>query len=219
MNDKLAAFDMDGTLVEGRFVFALSGQLGLDGKVREIQADALKSNFEKTRMIACLFAGLAKKDFESAIESIPLTKNCERAIPAIRDLGFTMGIISDSYTTAAGYLASRLGMDFVAANELDFEGGISTGKVNMPLGWEKIGCFCKLSVCKRFHLETHARRLAVPIKNTAAIGDSRGDVCMIKRAGIGIAIAPKDSEIEAVAQKIVREPDMMQVARLLGAAP
>lgn len=219
MNNKLAAFDMDGTLLEGRFVFALSGQLGLDGRVREIQADTRLSNFEKTRMIAALFVGLARRDFESAIESIPLAKNCERAVSAIREQGFAMGIISDSYTVAAGALAGRLGMGFVAANEIEFENGVATGRVAMPLGWEKIGCFCRLSVCKRFHLETHAKRLGVSIENTAAIGDSRGDVCMLMRAGAGIAITPKDADVEAAARHIVREPDMMQVARLLGAAP
>ncbi|MEO9296000.1 MAG: HAD-IB family phosphatase [Nitrososphaera sp.] len=218
--NKLAAFDMDGTLVEGRFVFALSGSLGLDGKVREIQADARLSNFEKTRDIARLFAGVARKDFESAIESIPLAKNCERALAALRKHGFAMGIISDSYTVAAGYLAARLDMGFVAANDLQFENGVATGRVVMPLGWEKIGCFCKLSVCKRFHLETHAHRLGIAIANTAAIGDSRGDVCMVRCAGAGIAFMPKDAEIEAATGQIVREPDMMQVARLLlGAAP
>lgn len=210
---------MDGTLISGRLVFALSCKLGLDGRVKEIQADPALPNVEKTRKIAGLFAGVSRKDFESAIESIPLVKNCERAVSLLQEQGFHTGIISDSYTVASGLVAERLHMDFVAANEMQFENGVATGKVVMPMGWEQVGCFCKLSVCKRFHLEKYAREFEVAIKDTAAVGDSKGDVCMVKRAGAGIAFMPKDADIEAAAPRIVREPDMMLVARLLGAAP
>ena len=34
---RLAAFDMDGTLLSGRLVFALSEKLGNDGKVKAIR--------------------------------------------------------------------------------------------------------------------------------------------------------------------------------------
>ena len=210
---------MDGTLLSGRLVFALSERFGLDGRVRAIQADGSLPNYEKTRAIAALFAGVTRKDVESAAESIPLAKNCERAISALQEQGYRTGIISDSYTAAATAVASRLRMDFVAANELQFENGIATGRVAMPMGWEKIGCFCHLSICKRFHLEKHALELGVGIENTAAIGDTRADICMIRRAGTGIAFMPKDAEVESSTRNIVREPDMMNVARLLGAAP
>jgi phosphoserine phosphatase len=210
---------MDGTLLSGRFVFALSEKFGLDGRVKAIQAEGSLPNYEKTRMIAVLFAGITRKDVESAIESIPLAKNCERAISALQEQGYRTGIISDSYTAAARTVAARLRMDFVAANDLQFENGAATGKVAMPMGWEKIGCFCHLSICKRFYLEKHAQELGVAIENTVAVGDTRADICMIRRAGTGIAFMPKDAEVESATRNVVHEPDMMNVVRLLGAAP
>lgn len=213
----LAAFDMDGTLTTGRLVFALAERFGLDNKVRAIQADNVLENFEKTKMIAALFEGLARRDIVSAVESIPLATNCEKAIALLKERGWKAGIISDSYTAAASVVAERLGMDFVAANELEFEGDRITGRVKMPMGWQEIGCACRLSVCKRFHLEKHAKKLEVPISQTAAIGDTRADICMVRRAATGIAFMPKDGDIERAAKTVVREPDMMQVARLLAA--
>jgi phosphoserine phosphatase len=207
---RLAAFDMDGTLIQGRLVFALADSFGLSEKVRAIQAAGAPGH-EQTRAIAALFAGLAKSDLESAMQSIPLANNCEKAIAKLRGMGYKIGIISDSYTVAAGLLADRLQLDFVAANELEIINGRITGKVEMPLGWEKIGCFCKISVCKRHHLEKFSRKFGVPIANTIAVGDTRSDICMVRRAGTGVAFMPKDEEIAKATDKIVREPDLLKV--------
>lgn len=216
---KLAAFDMDGTLLDGRLVFALSERLGLDGQVRTIQADGSLAAHEKTVAIAGLFAGVTKRDVESAVESIPLARNTEQAIAVLKGRDYKMGIISDSYTAAASAVASRLGMDFVAANDLLFENNVANGKVSMPMGWEKIDCFCHLSVCKRYHLEKHADIFGVQIVDTLAVGDTRADICMIKRAGFGVAFMPKDDDVKNASENVVSTPDMMQVIRLLDAAP
>ena len=207
---RLAAFDMDGTLIRGRLVFALAGMFGLSERVRAIQARGMTGH-EQTKAIAALFAGLTNKDLQSAIESVPLTMNCEQTIAALRDRNYKIGIISDSYTAAAGVVADRLQLDFVVANELQVENGRISGRVKMPLGWEKIGCFCKISVCKRYHLEKFAHQFDVSIKNTLAVGDTRSDICMVKRAGVGIAFMPKDGEIANVTNKIVQDSDLLKV--------
>ncbi|WP_415280651.1 HAD family hydrolase [Candidatus Nitrososphaera sp. FF02] len=213
----LAAFDMDGTLIDGRLVFALAERSGLDGKVRDIQADLRLASHEKTKMIATLFAGAVRGDVVSAVESIPLAKNCEKAVALLKEQGWKVGIISDSYTVAAGAVAEKLGMDFLAANELEFDNGRATGRVRMPMGWQEIACTCRLSVCKRFHLEKYAKKFDVPVSQTAAIGDTRADICMVRRAAKGIAFMPKDDDIKSATGMVVSEPDMMHVVRLLAA--
>lgn len=207
---RLAAFDMDGTLLQGRLVFALAGAFGLTEEVKSIQSGSLQAH-EQTRSIAALFAGLSEKDIENAIRSIPLTRNCERTIMQLREQNYKIGIISDSYTVAAGLVADRLGLDFMAANELEIVGGKVSGKVRMPLGWDRIGCFCKISVCKRYHLEKFARKFAVPMERTVAVGDTKSDICMIKSAAIGVAFMPKDEQIANATDKVVHEPDLMKV--------
>jgi phosphoserine phosphatase SerB len=208
---RLVAFDMDGTLIQGRLVFALADRFGLADKVRSIQTCTPMAGHEQTKAIAALFAGLTKKDVESAIASIPFTMNCEHTIAILKDRGYKIGIISDSYTIAAGFVADRLHLDFVAANKLEILNGKITGNVEMPLGWDRIGCYCKISVCKRYHLEKIACRFCVPIENTLAVGDTKSDICMIQRAGVGIAFMPKDKEIKKASDKIVSEPDLLKV--------
>jgi phosphoserine phosphatase len=211
MLSNLAAFDMDGTLIQGRLVFALADRFDLSDKIRSIQSQRLMPGHEQTKAIAELFAGLTRKDLESAIASIPFTENCERTISALKDRGYKIGIISDSYTIAAGLVADRLNLDFVMANKLQILNGKITGKVDMPLGWDRIGCYCKISVCKRYHLEKSAQQFCVPIKNTLAVGDTKSDICMIQRAGVGVAFMPKDEEIKKASDKIVSEPNLLKV--------
>ena len=209
---RLAAFDMDGTLIQGRLVFALAGRFGLSDKVRSIlQSHRPIAGHEQTKAIAELFAGLTKKDLESAIASIPFTKNCEHTIAILKDRGYKTGIISDSYTIAASFVADRLQLDFWEANKLEILNDKITGNIEMPLGWDRIGCYCKISVCKRYHLEKIACHFCVPIENTLAVGDTKSDICMIQRAGIGVVFMPKDKEIKKASDKIVSEPDLLKV--------
>jgi phosphoserine phosphatase len=218
MLSNLAAFDMDGTLIQGRLVFALADRFDLSDKVRSIQSRRLMAGHEQTKAIASLFAGLTTKDLESAIASIPLTKNCERTIAVLKDRGYKIGIISDSYTIAAGFVADRLNLDFIMANKLQIFNGKITGKVDMPLGWDRIGCYCKISVCKRYHLEKSAHQFCVPIENTLAVGDTKSDICMIQRAGVGVAFMPKDEEIKKASDKVVSEPNLFKVLNFVNKA-
>jgi phosphoserine phosphatase SerB len=212
MDVGLAAFDMDGTLTQGRLVFALADKFGLSEKIKEIQASGQEGHLQ-TKAIAALFSGIAKSDLVNAVESIPLTKNCEKAVAVFKEKNYKLGIISDSYTLAAEMVADRLGIDFVAANQLEIVDNKITGRVHMPLGWEKIGCFCKISVCKRYHLEQQAQKFGVPMEKTMAIGDTKSDLCMIQRAGVGISFMPKDSMIAKASKNVVREPDMLIVSQ------
>ena len=218
MLSNLAAFDMDGTLIQGRLVFALADRFDLSDKVRSIQSHRLMAGPEQTKAIAALFAGLTTKDLESAIESIPFTKNCERTIAALKDRGYKIGIISDSYTIAASIVADRLKLDFVMANKLQISNGKITGRVDMPLGWDRIGCYCKISVCKRYHLEKSAHQFCVPIENTLAVGDTKSDICMIQRARVGVVFMPKDEEIKKASDKVVSEPDLLKVMNFVNKA-
>jgi phosphoserine phosphatase len=210
MDVGLAAFDMDGTLTRGRLVFALADRFGLAEKVREIQASRMEGHLQ-TKTIAALFAGITRTDLEHAVESIPLTKNAERTVAILKEKKYRVGIISDSYTVATEILMTRLGMDFVAANLLEIIDGRLTGRVDMPLGWEKIGCFCKISVCKRYHLEEQARRFGIPIERTMAVGDTKSDICMVQRAGVGVSFMPKDDMIAKASNNVVQIPDMLRV--------
>jgi phosphoserine phosphatase len=209
-NFKLAVFDMDGTVIDGRLIEVVSKKFGIYDKVKQIQSDSSISGYIKTQKIASVLKGIDEMEIMLALESIPLMKNCHEVISLLKKKGYKLGIITDSYSIAAKILANKLNLDFFAANDLKISGGIITGEINMPLGWERINCYCKISVCKRYHLEFYAKKYDVDIKNTIAIGDTKGDICMINHAGTGIAFMPKDDYIRK-SKNIINRPDLLDI--------
>lgn len=206
---RIATFDMDGTLIDGRVIFSLSEKFGFSVEVKKIQEQELPG-YVKTQRIANLLRGIESKEIRLAVASVPLMKNAENTISELKERGFKVGIITDSYTIAAEYLVEKLSLDFFAGNELQLKDDVITGKIKMPLGWDKIGCFCGISVCKRYHLEKNAQEFNIPISNSLAVGDTISDLCMIQRAGLGIAFMPKD-ELASVAPNIIAKPDLSEI--------
>jgi phosphoserine phosphatase len=207
---KLACFDMDGTIIDGRLVEVISKKFGLYDQIKQIQNDSSIFGYIKTQKIASILKGIDEKELVIAIDSISLMKNCQSIINLLKKNNYKIGIITDSYTIAAKILVNKLGLDFVAANVLQISEGLITGEVRMPLGWDKINFNCKISVCKRYHLEMYARKYGIDMKNTVAIGDTRGDICMVNNAGIGIAFMPKDDCI-GKHKNLINRPDLMDM--------
>jgi len=208
---KLVAFDMDGTLIQGRLIEVLSRKYQLSIKVKSIQTEKSLLGYQKTEIIANLLAGIRADDVIQSIDSIPLMLNAKKIVAWFKNNGYYTGIITDSYTIAAEVIAKKLELDFFAANELEVKDGIITGRISMPLGWEKNNCPCQISICKRYHLSFFANKFDVEIKDTIAIGDTRGDICMINHAGLGIAFMPKDNEILRHSKNIIRKPDLNEI--------
>ncbi len=209
----LVAFDMDGTLLDGRLVFALADRCDVREEVISIMESTLHG-YERSKAIAMLWKGLSKYDLLEALHSIPLCINARKTIEALKGYGYAVGIISDSYDLAVEHLASILGMDFGIANKLVCDDdGMITGRIEMPLGWERVGCRCMNSVCKRFHLKIIADRFGMGREHTAAVGDSNNDICMLEQAGISIAYRPKNLEVKERAMYVI--DDLYDVVDIL----
>ena len=208
---KLVVFDMDGTLIKGRLIEVISRKYDLSKKVVAIQSDTSIFGYKKTELIASLLKGIKAEEIVQAIDSIPIMKNADKIVTWFKRNGYRSGIITDSYTIAAEVVAKKLEIEFYAANELRIENGLLTGEIKMPLGWEKINCQCKISICKKYHLNHYSNLYGVNIKDTIAIGDTRGDICMIKQAGLGIAFMPKDQDIISQSKNIILNPDLNEI--------
>lgn len=203
---------MDGTLINGRLVFALGDKFGISDRIKTIMYKNILG-YKKSEEIAKLWKGLAPDDIVKAIASIPLMKGAIDVVRELKKKGHRVGIISDSYTLSTGYIAKKLDMDFHLSNIPIEKDGQLTGELRMLMGWDKIGCYCKLSVCKRFHLEKVAELFNIKPENTVAIGDTKSDLCMIQRAGIGIAFNPKDDVLASSTNKVIKKLDLKEILR------
>ena len=205
MATKLVAFDMDGTLLAGRFIFTLANRFGFTKKLETIM-EGSGPEYEKTRRIASLLEGISLEQFYHVLELIPLSTGSEAAARELKHRGHILAIISDSYTLATEWLRERLGLDYTIANELILKNGKLTGEIKMPLGWAKAKEQClKHSVCKLTALVDLSQKTGIPLTRCVAIGDNLADVCMVEEAGLGIAFEPKHPKLEKAADVIISE--------------
>ncbi len=201
---------MDGTLLDGRVIYSIGNKLGFTSEIEKITKSS-KIPYERSQRIAKFLRGLSVSEFTEIVNGIPLMEGAVETVKRLKDKNCKVGIISDSYTLATEIVVRRLNMDFHVTNMLEVKNGVITGFLKMPMGWEKIGCDCRQSVCKRYHLIHIAKKYNLNLYITVAVGDSSADLCMLNTAGIGILFNPRDGDITKNANYIVRGKDLRMI--------
>ncbi len=204
--EALAVLDMDGTLLESRSIDVLCREFGLESKLRKIDSEAAFLEEHKvSEAIARLFAGMNKSELERTFDGIRIVRGAKEFVPFLREKKFLTAIITDSYTFLASRLAERLGIDIVWGNRLEIVNGVITGRITMPLGWEKQEKCQKKAVCKLHAMYKLAQENGIGMDKTLAIGDSKSDFCIIEKAAIGVAFRPKHPEIIEIADLVIHK--------------
>jgi phosphoserine phosphatase len=200
----LAVLDMDGTLLNSRSIDILCRRLGLQTQLGEIdkRSDFLE-DYKVSEAIARLFTGMKASNLERVFDSISVVQGANEFIDFLKERKFLTAIVTDSYTFLALRLAQKLNIDIVSGNKMEIIGGVVTGRIAMPLGWKKQEDCQKKAICKLNAMYEIARKHKISMDKTLAIGDSKGDFCMIERAALGVAFRPKDSKIIKIADLVV----------------
>ena len=201
--DRLALFDMDGTLLDGRFVVELARRTRRGGRLAALLDSVAMEPVARTRAIAALFRGVPRRTFEDIAREIPLTPGAVDAVVGLRKKGYVVGIVTDSYHTAANIVRRRVFADFCIAHVMRFRDERATGAVTMaPAMRHKDGCvehdYCKLNVLR--HL---TGRLGFAASRVLAVGDSANDICMLRAAGMSVAFQPKTPLVAGAANHII----------------
>lgn len=204
---KVAAFDMDNTILRRGFIHAAADRFGFKNELINI----ITSNdnpFIRTKLIARLLKGKSIGDILAVVDSIEITPNSEKIVSELKAQGYITGIISDSYDCVTNHLKNKLGFDFTISNELEFSKSIATGEVKIPslfLSDEKSQCkhdYCKLNgliaICEKYNVD---------LKNVLFVGDSENDICCIKNAGIGVSFCSTNNYLDSVADYVIKEAD------------
>ena len=145
-------------------------------------------------------------------ESIPIVNGTKEIVVQLKQRGYIVGIISDSYDCITNHIKTKLGMDFSLSNELEFSKSICTGEVKFLHFFSATQkSLCKHSLCKTNALLSMLEKYNIPKENCIAIGDSINDLCMIKEAGLGIAFCTKDELVNHHADIVIHEPNFTEL--------
>ncbi len=207
---KLAIFDMDGTLLEGRTILALAGKFGFLGHAEEIMSNEHDSVI-RMKKLALMLRGKTLAEFLEVIDAIPIMRGANELIAELKRLGYTIGIVSDSYDLAAERLKEKLGLDFAIANNLGIMNGVLTGEVTLPSIWV-VGSFCtEHKICKLNVIQALAMKAGITLNDCLAVGDNVADCCMLKHAGIGVAFSPKAECVRQSANIVIEQSDLRKI--------
>jgi HAD superfamily phosphoserine phosphatase-like hydrolase len=212
--ERLALFDMDGVLLDGRFIVELAKRTGKAEDLKQFLDNRTLHADDRTRKIAELFAGVSKGVFEETVKSIPLMRGAIETVVGLRKAGFRVGIISDSFQIATENVRRRVFADFSCAHLMRFRNDKATGQITLsPAMVHPTGCrehtHCKVNV---FHHV--AEKFQISARHVAAIGDGENDICLLSKVEHSFAFEPKSPRVRAAAKYTVRG-DLSKVLTLL----
>lgn len=209
--NKLVIFDMDNTLLRGRFIDTCANQFGFTPKLMEIRLSET-DNISLTKQIATLLKGKSLADLIAVADEIPIVDGTREIVAELKRRGYIVGIISDSYDCITDHIKNKLAIDFSLSNELEFSKSICTGEVKVPsFFFSNPNSRCKHTFCKTNALLSILNQYGIKKENCIAIGDSLNDLCMIKEAGIGVAFCSGDELLNHQADVIISTPDFAEL--------
>lgn len=182
---RVVVFDCDSTIIQAEVIDELAKVAGVTQRVCNITARAMNGEIEFEAAIkerVHLLKGLTVEQLGGLTRTIHLTPGATELISTLKSMGYKIAVISGGFTFFTNYLKEQLDLDYVFANELEIENGITTGAVK----GEIIGAQQKAEI-----INTIAEMEKITVDQIVAVGDGANDRFMLEKAGLAIGFNPK----------------------------
>jgi phosphoserine phosphatase len=183
---RVVVFDCDSTLIQAEVIDELAKVAGVSDQVKEMTAKAMNGEIAFEQAITervRLLKGLTVEQLEMLSGTIRLTPGTEELISALHFMGYKVALISGGFSFFTNYLKEKLNLDYVFANELVIENGITTGEIRGNI----INAERKGEIIKQI-----ASLEKISVDQVVAVGDGANDRFMLENAGLSIAFNPKE---------------------------
>jgi phosphoserine phosphatase len=203
---KLAAFDMDSTLINIECVDEIADIVDRKPEVAAITEAATRGEItdykDSLRRRVRLLRGVTVADLERVyVERLQLNPGAEKLVAACKAAGMKTLLVSGGFTFFTDRVRDALGIDFARSNVLEIESGPNCGQLTGRMVDQDWGDICDGAEKRKMFLETCAK-LGISPKQAIAIGDGANDLPMMGEAGLSVAYHAKPK---------VREQAMVQI--------
>jgi len=211
---KLAAFDMDSTLISIECIDEIAALAGKGEQVAAITEAAMRGEItdfrDSLRRRLAILAGVPATVLDRVLaERLSFNPGARELCAALKAAGLKLVLVSGGFTFFTRYVAAELGMDFVRSNELEIVDGALTGRVVMQ-DW---GDVCDGEEKRRMLLQCCAAIGCTP-DQAMAVGDGSNDLPMMGAAGLSVAYHAKPKVREA-ARIAINEGGLDRLLELL----
>ena len=215
---KLAAFDMDSTLINIECVDEIADAAGRKAEVAAITEAAMRGEItdykDSLRRRVALLEGVPVSAMEEVYEKrLQLNPGAETLTAALREVGCKLLLVSGGFTFFTDRIRDRLHMDFARSNVLEVRSGLLTGRlVDQP--W---GDICDGDEKRKMLLQTCAD-LGITPKQAMAVGDGANDLPMMQACseagGLSVAFHAKPA-VRAQAMVAINAGGLDRVLKLM----
>jgi len=184
---RLAAFDMDSTLITIECVDEIADYVGRKAEVAAITEAAMRGEIadydESLRRRVALLAGLPETTLERVwTERVRLQPGAEALVAGLKAAGLRTLVVSGGFTFFTERLRARLGLDVARSNLLEVEHGRLTGRL--------VGPIVNAERKQRIVEQACAQLGCVP-SQAIVVGDGANDLRMMSIAGLSVAFHAK----------------------------
>jgi phosphoserine phosphatase len=188
---KLAAFDMDSTLINIECVDEIADAAGRKTEVAAITEAAMRGEItdykDSLRQRVALLKGVTLAHMEQVLrQRLQLNPGARQLTAAFKAAGLKLLLVSGGFTFFTDHIRDELAMDFTRSNVLEIQDGVLTGKM-IDQDW---GDICDGEEKRKMLLKTCAL-LGIQPHQTIAVGDGANDLPMMAAAGLSVAFHAK----------------------------
>lgn len=195
--------DADSTFFAGEMIDELAERAGTRDLVAAVTARAMAGELDFATALhhrVATLAGLPAHALDEVAARMTPNPGAVELLARAHTAGARVGIVSGGFTQVLEPSMARLGIDNVAANDLEVLRGYLTGRVRGEVV-DRPG--------KARQLRNWTERYGVPTAAVAAVGDGANDLDMLAVAGLGVAYAA--NEVVAQAADAVITSDRLDV--------
>ncbi len=209
---RLVVFDMDGVLadIESSWVhvhrhFGVNNDHSLYAYLRG-EIDDLEFIRRDIGLWKKTEPDVTEERIKEILSDVPIMPGARRTIRELKRMGIGTAIISAGIDLLAERISKELGVDAHLANGLVKDGA---GRLSGE------GILRVKLMDKGDAVTEMINAMKVQTKDVVAVGNSRYDVSMFKRAGVGIAFQPSDDFVRTSAQIVVQQKDLSMILQFI----
>ncbi|MFH1394647.1 MAG: HAD-IB family phosphatase [Candidatus Omnitrophota bacterium] len=206
MKYKLIIFDIDGTITRHisswRYIHEKLGLWDILAKKYQEQFLAGKISYKRfCELDAAHWKGIKLSKMRQVFKSVKYSKNVKKVIKLLKKDKFKLAAVSTGLQFITERVKNELKFNYVKGNRLNVYNGKLTGTVQINISHGAKGSMVKM-IAEKFNVKKY---------EIICVGDTEGDIPMVKQSGYSMAFNSSSPELSKSVDYVCKTTDFMEV--------